>query len=66
MGWLDKILGRTKSTAGEAMGSPELREEGRSQEAAAQAEARAEQHEERAQEERERAAAERPEEEPPS
>jgi uncharacterized protein YjbJ (UPF0337 family) len=64
MGWLDKILGRTKSTAGEATGSPGLREEGRSQEAAAQAEERAEQHEERAQEEREQAAAERADEEP--
>jgi uncharacterized protein YjbJ (UPF0337 family) len=63
MGWLDKILGRTKSTAGEAVDSPAMREEGRSQEAAARAEDRAEQHEERAQEERERAAEERADEE---
>jgi uncharacterized protein YjbJ (UPF0337 family) len=63
MGWLDKILGRTKSTAGEAVGSPPMREEGRAQEAAARAEDRAEQHEEVAQEERERAAAERADEE---
>jgi uncharacterized protein YjbJ (UPF0337 family) len=63
MGWLDKILGRTKSTAGEAAGSPSMREEGRAQEAAARAEDRAEQHEEVAQEERERAAAERADEE---
>jgi uncharacterized protein YjbJ (UPF0337 family) len=63
MGWLDKILGRTKSTAGEAVDSPAMREEGRSQEAAAHAEERAEKHEEMAQEERDRAATERTDEE---
>jgi uncharacterized protein YjbJ (UPF0337 family) len=64
MGWLDRILGRTKSTTGEAVGSPAMQEEGRSQEAAARAEERAEQHEEMAQEERGRAAAERADEGP--
>jgi uncharacterized protein YjbJ (UPF0337 family) len=59
MGWLDKLLGRGKATAGEAMDSPSMREEGRSQETAARAEERAETHEEMAQEERERAATER-------
>jgi len=63
MGWLDRILGRAKSTAGEATGSPAMREEGRAQEAAAQAEEHAEEHEDMAQEERERAAAERADEE---
>jgi uncharacterized protein YjbJ (UPF0337 family) len=66
MGWLDKILGRAKSTAGEATGSEPMRQEGRAQEAAARAEERAEQHEEIAQEERDRAAAERTEEERPT
>jgi uncharacterized protein YjbJ (UPF0337 family) len=59
MGWLDKIMGRSKRTAGEAMDSPSMREEGRHQEAAGAAEERAEQHEELAQAEREREAAER-------
>ena len=57
MGWLDKILGRAKSAAGEATGSSTMREEGRAQEGAARAEERAETHEEMAQEERDRAAA---------
>jgi uncharacterized protein YjbJ (UPF0337 family) len=59
MGWLDKLLGRTKRTAGEAAGRPEMREEGRAREAAARAEDRAGEHEELAQEQRERAAEER-------
>lgn len=63
MGWLDKLLGRGKAAAGEAMGSPGMREEGRSQETAARAEERAETHEEMAAEERERAAGERADEE---
>ena len=63
MGWLDKILGRTKSTAGEAAGSEAMRQEGRAHEAAARAEERAEQHEEMAQEDRKRAASERTDEE---
>jgi uncharacterized protein YjbJ (UPF0337 family) len=63
MGWLDKLLGRSKRTAGEATDSPSLREEGRHQEAAAQAQERAEQAEEFAQAERERAAGEKAEEE---
>jgi hypothetical protein len=35
MGWLDKLLGRAKATAGEATESTGLREEGRAQESAA-------------------------------
>ena len=61
MGWLDKIMGRGKRTAGEAMDSPTMREEGRHQEAAGKAEERAEEHEGMAQEAREAEAAERPE-----
>jgi uncharacterized protein YjbJ (UPF0337 family) len=63
MGWLDKLLGRTKATAGEALDSTSMREEGRAQETASRAEERAETHEEMAQEERERAASERADEE---
>jgi uncharacterized protein YjbJ (UPF0337 family) len=59
MGWLDKLRGRGKRTAGEAMDSPSMREEGRHEEAAGAAEDRVEQHEEMAQEEREREASER-------
>lgn len=63
MGWLDKLTGRGKRAAGEAMDSPALTEEGRHQEEAGRAEERAAQHEEMAQEERERAAREAAEEE---
>lgn len=63
MGWLDRILGRAKSTMGEAVDSPSMKQEGHHQEAAAQAEERAEAHEELAQEARETEAAERAEEE---
>jgi uncharacterized protein YjbJ (UPF0337 family) len=61
MSWLDKIMGRGKRTAGEAMDSPAMREEGRHQEAAGKAEDRAERHEGKAQEAREAEAAERAE-----
>jgi len=61
MSWLDKIMGRGKRTAGEAMDSPAMREEGRHQEAAGKAEDRAERHEGMAQEAREAEAAERAE-----
>ncbi len=63
MGWLDKLMGRGKRTAGEATDSPSLREEGMHQEAAGAAEDQAEQAEERAQEAREEAAHERAEQE---
>jgi hypothetical protein len=59
MSWLDKLLGRGKRAAGEAMDSPVMREEGRHQEAAGRAEETAAQHEELAQEAREREAQER-------
>jgi uncharacterized protein YjbJ (UPF0337 family) len=62
MGWLDKLLGRGKRTAGEATGSPTVREEGVHQEAAARASERAEAHEEMAASERETAAEHRAEE----
>ena len=61
MGWLDKLMGRGKRTAGEAMDSPTLREEGRHQEAAGHAIDRADSLEERAQEARDQAAGERAE-----
>ena len=41
MGWLDKLMGRSKETVGTATDSPAMREEGRHQEAAGQAEDRA-------------------------
>ncbi|HEX3256071.1 MAG TPA: CsbD family protein [Gaiellaceae bacterium] len=59
MGWLDKLLGRGKQTAGGATGSRSMQEEGRHQEAAGEAEDRAATHEDIAQEERNRAAEER-------
>lgn len=59
MGFLDKIMGRGKRTAGEATDDPGLRQEGQHQEAAGAADDRAEQHEELAQEAREREASER-------
>jgi uncharacterized protein YjbJ (UPF0337 family) len=58
MGWLDKLMGRSKQTVGTATDSPAMREEGRHQEAAGEAEARASAAEDRAQAERERAAKE--------
>jgi uncharacterized protein YjbJ (UPF0337 family) len=61
MGWLDKLMGRGKSTAGEALDDESLRTEGHHQEAAGAADDRASQHEEMAQEERQREATERAE-----
>ena len=61
MGWLDKMLGRGKRAAGEAMDSPSMREEGRHQEAAGRAEETADRHSDLAQEAREREAQERAE-----
>jgi uncharacterized protein YjbJ (UPF0337 family) len=61
MGWLDKIMGRGKQTAGEAMDRPGMQDEGRHQEAAGVADDSASQHEEMAQEERQREATERAE-----
>jgi uncharacterized protein YjbJ (UPF0337 family) len=64
MSWLDKLLGRGKRAAGEAMDSPAMREEGRHQEAAGRAEETAAQHEELAQDAREREARERAQSDP--
>ncbi len=61
MGWLDKLMGRGKRTAGEAMDSPAMRDEGRHQEAAGMADDRADRHEDMAKEAREAEAAERAE-----
>ena len=66
MSWLDKLLGRSKRTAGEATDSPSLREEGRHQEAAGRAEETAERHEDLAQDAREREATERAESDRPA
>jgi hypothetical protein len=41
MGWLDKLMGRSKETVGTATDSPAMREEGRHQEAAGQGAPRA-------------------------
>ena len=49
MGWLDKLMGRSKQAAGDATSNPSMREEGRHQEAAGAAEDRASQHEDLAQ-----------------
>jgi uncharacterized protein YjbJ (UPF0337 family) len=56
MGFLDKLLGRTKQAAGDVADKPELRREGVHQEREGEAEERAEAFEDRAQAERERAA----------
>ena len=56
MGWLDKLLGRSKKTAGDMMGDASLHREGMHQEKEGRAEDAASRHEELAQEERERAA----------
>jgi uncharacterized protein YjbJ (UPF0337 family) len=63
MGWLDKLLGRSKQAAGGAAGSTSMQEEGRHQEAAGMAEDQADRAEDVAQEARERAAEERASEE---
>ena len=56
MGWLDKLLGRGKKTAGEVTGDSSMKREGMHQEQAGMASERADSAEEMAQEERERAA----------
>jgi uncharacterized protein YjbJ (UPF0337 family) len=56
MGFLDKLLGRGKKTAGDATGDSSMRREGMHQEQQAMAEDRAQSAEEMAQAERERAA----------
>jgi uncharacterized protein YjbJ (UPF0337 family) len=61
MGFLDKILGRSKQAAGDVAGDSEMRQEGMHQEREGEAEDRAETHEERAQEAREQAAEHRTE-----
>ena len=58
MGWLDKLLGRTKKAAGDVMGDSSMRSEGEHQEQAAAATDRAESYESMAQEERTEAATE--------
>lgn len=61
MGLLDKLMGRSKKVAGDAVGDSSLRQEGMHQEQQATAEERAEQHEEMAMEERAEAAEHRAE-----
>jgi uncharacterized protein YjbJ (UPF0337 family) len=56
MGWLDKLLGRSKKAAGDVTGDSSMRSEGMHQEQQAMAEDRAESAEQMAQEERTRAA----------
>jgi uncharacterized protein YjbJ (UPF0337 family) len=56
MGFLDKLLGRSKKAAGDVTGDSSLRSEGVHQEQAGMAEERAKTYEERAQEERTEAA----------
>jgi len=56
MGFLDKLLGRTKKAAGDVTGDASLRREGAAQERAGAAEDRAGQHEQMAQEQRDQAA----------
>jgi uncharacterized protein YjbJ (UPF0337 family) len=56
VGWLDKLLGRSKKAAGDLTGDASLRSEGTHQEQEGAADDRAAKHEELAQEEREAAA----------
>lgn len=56
MGLLDKLLGRTKQTAGDVTGEASMRREGMHQEQEGMAEERAEEAEEQAQQARESAA----------
>jgi uncharacterized protein YjbJ (UPF0337 family) len=56
MGFLDKLLGRGKKTAGETMGDSSMQKEGMHQEQQGMAEDRAESAEDMAQAERARAA----------
>ena len=55
MGFLDKLLGRSKKAAGDMTGDSSMRQEGMHQEQEAMAKERAESAEETAQGERERA-----------
>jgi uncharacterized protein YjbJ (UPF0337 family) len=55
MGFLDKLLGRSKKAAGDMTGDTSMRQEGMHQEQEAMAEDRAESADEMAQQERERA-----------
>jgi uncharacterized protein YjbJ (UPF0337 family) len=61
MGFLDRLLGRTKKAAGDIADDAELRQEGAHQEAEGEAKDRAAAHEEAAQEAREGAAEHRAE-----
>jgi uncharacterized protein YjbJ (UPF0337 family) len=61
MGFLDKLLGRSKKTAGDVMGDSSMRSEGMHQEQQGMAEDRAASAEEMAQSEREQAAEHRAE-----
>ena len=65
MGFLDKLLGRSKKAAGDLTGDASMRQEGAAQESAANAEDRAEQHEQMAQEQRDQAAQARTEQQSP-
>jgi uncharacterized protein YjbJ (UPF0337 family) len=65
MSFLDKLLGRSKQAAGDMKDDPEMRMEGKHQEAQGAAEDRAEQAEDMAQEARDDAAAHRAEREDP-
>ena len=56
MGFLDRLLGRTKKATGDMMGDSSMRREGAAQEREAAAHERAEQHEQMAQEQRDQAA----------
>jgi uncharacterized protein YjbJ (UPF0337 family) len=56
MGFMDKLLGRSKKTAGDAMGDSSMQKEGMHQEQQAMAEDRAESAEDMAQAERAKAA----------
>lgn len=61
MGFLDRLLGRSKKAAGDMTKDPEMRQEGAHQEAEGMAESRAEQAEDMAQEARTEAAEHRAE-----
>lgn len=61
MGFLDKLLGRTKKAAGDVTGDSSMHREGMHQEQEGMAEDRAESAEQKAQAERERAAEHRAE-----
>lgn len=56
MGFLDKLLGRSKKAAGDLTGDASMQQEGAAQERQANAEERAAEHEQMAQEQRQQAA----------